>query len=69
MGRRVEPFALMLHRRHSGGESVADLAAEFRIPRDRVEQRLRVASVFAERQAMRSGMAALNDRTGRKERD
>ncbi|HVX67912.1 MAG TPA: hypothetical protein VHA11_14970 [Bryobacteraceae bacterium] len=69
MGRRVEPFALMLHRRHSGGESVADLAAEFRIPQERIEQRLRVASIFAERQALRSGMTALNNRLRSTEHD
>jgi hypothetical protein len=69
MGRRVEPFALMLHRRHCGGASAADLAAEFRIPEERVQQRLRVASVFAERQAMRSGMLALNNGVSHKERD
>jgi hypothetical protein len=67
MGRRFEPFALMLHRRHSGGESVADLAAAFQIPEERVAQRLRVASVFAAQQAMRSGLAALEEQANRGE--
>ncbi len=65
MGTRFEPFALMLHRRHAEGETVAQLAATFRIPEERVAQRLRVAASFARREAERSSLGALNSEIGR----
>jgi len=64
MARRFEPFALMLYRRHSGGETAAQLAAAFQIPEERVVERIRVASVFAEREAASAGISALDTELG-----
>lgn len=54
-----EPFAVMLHRRHSAGDSVQQLAAEFEIPEERVSQRIRVAALYAERRKTQQGLEAL----------
>jgi DNA-directed RNA polymerase specialized sigma24 family protein len=56
---RPEPFAFILYRRHLEGESVEELAAGLAIPAERVEQRLRAAAAFYDRQTMHSGLGAL----------
>ena len=40
------PFALQLYERFLSGESIKDLSAEFEIPADRVEKRLRAAAIY-----------------------
>jgi DNA-directed RNA polymerase specialized sigma24 family protein len=46
----TQPFALMLYRRYLEGETVEQLAAGLGIPEDRIEQRIRVAALYRERQ-------------------
>ncbi len=67
MVRRFEPFALMLHRRYTGGESVAQLAAVFEIPEDRVMQRIRIATIYAEREAAKEDLSSLGTKLRRPE--
>ncbi len=62
MVRRFEPFALMLHRRYRDGETVAQLAAVFQIPEDRVMQRIRIATIYAEREATRDALSSLESK-------
>ncbi len=57
----IEPFALLLYRRHRAGESVAELAAAFGIPEDRVSMRLRVAAAHAERLDVEQSLQALHE--------
>ncbi len=59
MDRPFEPFALAIYRRFLGGESVRDLAEALAIPEDRIEQRLRAAELYHERQQIRNGLEAL----------
>lgn len=54
-----EPFAVTLHRRHTTGESIEQLAAEFGIAPERVSQRVRVAALYAGRRKTQKGLAAL----------
>ena len=65
---RPEPFALILYQRHLKGESVEELAAGLAIPAERVEQRLRAAAAFYDRQTMRSGLGALERQLARADR-
>ena len=60
-----EPFAVMLYRRHREGETIAELAAAFGIPEDRVEARIRAAATHLEREKTRSGLAALSEHLSR----
>jgi hypothetical protein len=57
-----EPFAVMLHRRYRGGETVAQLAAAFDIPEDRVARRIDAAAIYVERQRIRQDLPALPDK-------
>ena len=41
-------FAVMLYRRHMGGETIEDLALGMTIPAERVSQRIRAAAAFCE---------------------
>ena len=45
----MRPFAMEIYDRHLRGDTVEAIAAEMRIPRDRVEQRLRAAEAWIER--------------------
>lgn len=56
---------MMLYRRFRGGETVTELAAQFEIAEDRVEQRLRVAALYEERRKMDAGLAALRANVAR----
>lgn len=47
---RTQPFALMIYRRYLEGETVEELAAGLGIPVERIEQRIRVAELYKERQ-------------------
>ncbi len=49
MKHQLEPFALMLYRRHQDGESIRQIAEGFGIPEDRVNQRIRAAAAFEQR--------------------
>lgn len=49
MKSRIEPFALMLYRRHTAGESIREIADGLGIPEDRVSQRIRVAELYSQR--------------------
>jgi hypothetical protein len=62
MTKRFEPFAVMLHRRHRGGETIGQLAAAFDIPEDRVAQRIRAAAIYVERHRVQQDLLALRDR-------
>jgi hypothetical protein len=62
MTTRFEPFAVMLHRRYRGGETIAQLAAAFEIPEDRVARRIDAAAIYVERQRVRQDVPALPDK-------
>jgi hypothetical protein len=49
-----EPFALEIYRRFKRGESVEQLAAEFQIPRERIEMRIDAAIEYLERKQNRA---------------
>ncbi len=50
----MEPFAIQIYRRFLNGEPIARLAVELGIPRDRLEQRIRAARLYMERQRRRA---------------
>jgi hypothetical protein len=56
----IEPFALMLYRRHRSGETIQQLAAAFEIPEDRVTARLEAAAMYEQREKNRAGLLALH---------
>jgi DNA-directed RNA polymerase specialized sigma24 family protein len=58
----AEPFAMMLYRRFSGGETVEELAAAFGIPQDRVDRRIRAAALYTERQRTEAGLFVLRSK-------
>jgi hypothetical protein len=62
MTKRFEPFAVMLHRRYRGGETIGQLAAAFDIPEDRVAQRIGAAAIYVERQRVQQDLPALGDK-------
>jgi len=50
---------MMLYARFRGGETVEQLAAEFGVAEERVEQRLRAAALYEGRRRTESGLLAL----------
>jgi hypothetical protein len=54
-----EPFAVLLYRRYEAGETVQQLAEELGIPGERVEQRIRAAVLYTERQKTEAGLRRL----------
>ncbi len=61
MTRFIEPLALQIHRRHSSGETIQQIAQDLRLPIERVRQRLSAAvlvgvrngNIVADRRASR----------------
>jgi DNA-directed RNA polymerase specialized sigma24 family protein len=65
MGNMLEPFAVMLYRRHLAGESIEELARGMGIPHDRVRQRIHAAAVHSDGQEGLAGVLAIEGRSGR----
>lgn len=59
---KSEPLALILYRRFLDGESVQQMAIGLSIPEDRIDQRIRAAALFHERQKTQDNLVTLGGR-------
>jgi hypothetical protein len=64
MANALEPFAVMLYRRHLAGESVEELARGMGIPRERVRQRIHAAALHADGPDGLTGVLAIEALSG-----
>jgi hypothetical protein len=59
MDQTTESFAMTLFRRFSSGETIEQLAVSYGIPKDRVDQRVRAAALYAARLGAVDGLRKL----------